>query len=681
MNDPQQEIIAKLKDANNILVTVSSNPSVDQLAACIGLTIFLNKLKKHASAVFSGTVPSTIEFLKPEETIEKNTDSLRDFIIALDKSKADKLRYKVEENVVKIFITPYKTSISQDDLDFSQGDFNVDVVLTLGVQEQKDLDQAITTHGRILHDAVVMSVNLQPGSELGTINWTDPAASSLSELSVEIADNLDKTLMDSQVATALLTGIVAETDRFSNEKTSPNTMRLAAELMSAGANQQLVASELQTTQVDNSNDTNGTEPSTSESNSLPPKPKSDDGTLEIAHNPDEGKTEKSAEPAPEPQPKAEPEQREETSADEQSQAPLDADGAAGLLPSHDNDAVLPPSSLASPHRVIEPPSHGGQLTANTEPEREEAEGTSDPLSAPQNDNNLPLLQHDQSASDDATPDMSIPLPEPVEPAQDSPAGDQPSLSPLQPLAPPSDTTMPSLTDVMSTTSSATPQDDQIHIDADGNLQLPGASPISPQPTNDATASTSLPADDSSDQTLSDIEQSVSSPHVNSPDVDAARDAVLNAINSVPPTASTLPPKQDVGASGYLNVQDLPDAEPDLPPAPQQPLPVTDPLAAMPSPSLPDPSAPLAPQPMTPPAPAAMPSPAPAAMPSPQPLNMTNEPAPGISPADTPLTMPLPPTFSMPPANPIPPTSTTTDPSAPPPVPPPMTDLPPFAPPK
>ena len=31
--------------------------------------------------------------------------SLRDFIVALDKSKADKLRYKVEDKFVKIFIT------------------------------------------------------------------------------------------------------------------------------------------------------------------------------------------------------------------------------------------------------------------------------------------------------------------------------------------------------------------------------------------------------------------------------------------------------------------------------------------------------------------------------------------------------------------------------------------------
>ncbi len=111
MDQQKQAIVDRLKQSNNILVTVSSNPSVDQLAACIGLTLALNKMGKHATAVFSGTVPSTIEFLQPEKTLEKNTDSLRDFIIALDKAKADKLRYKVEDKVVKIFITPYKNTI------------------------------------------------------------------------------------------------------------------------------------------------------------------------------------------------------------------------------------------------------------------------------------------------------------------------------------------------------------------------------------------------------------------------------------------------------------------------------------------------------------------------------------------------------------------------------------------
>jgi hypothetical protein len=190
MENAKQQLADRIKSANNVLVTVSRNPSVDALSALLGLTLILNKQGKHAAAVFSGEVPSTLEFLQPDETIEKNTDSLRDFIIALDKNKADKLRYKVEDNVVRIFITPYKTSISQDDFEFSEGDFNVDVVIAIGVRQQEELDEAITAHGRILHDATVATVNIAPDAGLGSINWSEPQASSLSELITELSQLL-----------------------------------------------------------------------------------------------------------------------------------------------------------------------------------------------------------------------------------------------------------------------------------------------------------------------------------------------------------------------------------------------------------------------------------------------------------------------------------------------------------
>ncbi|OGL34914.1 hypothetical protein A3F38_00700 [Candidatus Saccharibacteria bacterium RIFCSPHIGHO2_12_FULL_48_21] len=243
----KQQIIERVKQANNVLVTVASNPTVDELAACVGLTLLLNRMDKHATAVFSGAIPSTIEFLQPEKTIETNTDSLRDFIISLDKNKADKLRYKVEDKVVRIFITPYRTSLSEKDLVFTQGDFNVEVVLALGIKDRTQIDAAITAHGRILHDATVVSVNAGQGKVLniGQLNWQDPGASSLCEMVVSISEAFGPGLIDNQMATAFLTGIVAETERFRNVKTTPKVMTMAAQLMAAGANQQLIATKLE----------------------------------------------------------------------------------------------------------------------------------------------------------------------------------------------------------------------------------------------------------------------------------------------------------------------------------------------------------------------------------------------------------------------------------------------------
>lgn len=245
--DVKQQIVDKIKESNNILVTVSSDPSVDELSAALGVTLLINKLDKHGTAVFSGKIPPAIEFLDPEKTFENTVDSLRDFIIALDKEKADHLRYKVDGDVVKIFITPYRTTIDSGDLDFSQGDYNVELVIAIGVKSEADLDKALESHGRILHDATVASVSIDGAESLGSLNWVDKSAGSYSELTASLVDELKsgKNLLDEQISTAFLTGIVAATDRFSNEKTSPGVMSLAAQLMAGGANQQLIAAKLE----------------------------------------------------------------------------------------------------------------------------------------------------------------------------------------------------------------------------------------------------------------------------------------------------------------------------------------------------------------------------------------------------------------------------------------------------
>lgn len=244
----RQQIVEAIKSNSNILVTVSDSPSVDELSAALGLTVLLNKLDKRATAIFSGTIPPAITFLDPEKTLEGTVDSLRDFIIALDKEKADHLRYKVDGDVVKIFITPYRTTLTDKDLQFSQGDYNVELVIALGVKDQDHLDKALSAHGRILHDATVttISVGADPSS-LGSIDWRDAAASSLCEMLVGLSEALkeEQPVLDEQIATAFLTGIVSATDRFSNSRTSSRVMTMAAQLMAAGANQQLIAAKLQ----------------------------------------------------------------------------------------------------------------------------------------------------------------------------------------------------------------------------------------------------------------------------------------------------------------------------------------------------------------------------------------------------------------------------------------------------
>ena len=596
--NPKLALIEKLQESKNILVTVSSNPSVDQLAACIGLTLWLNRAEKHATAVFSGDVPSTLEFLQPEETLEKNTDSLRDFIISLDKSKADKLRYKVEENVVKIFITPYRTSLSADDLEYSQGDFNVDTIIALGVASQNDLDTAITSHGRILHDATVVTITTGDApTELGSIQWHDPHASSLSELVVDLGNGLDQTKLDNQIATALLTGIVAQTDRFSNDKTTPQTMSVSAELMSAGANQQLVVSKLEEPAPEPVEEP-VSEPTVE--TDQPPAPS--DGSLEIEHE----DAEQAEHEAEEPTENSEAEAVEEPVEEEQASLPVPAEPVeeAPVEESQPDQAVEEPSpqdetsettneevqevtpEIESHHRLEEP----------TQQDDEANDLDSDVFGHHDDSHDTPLLQHTHLGTSSAEP-------EPLQPAPPSWMPEQSWMSEQE-------------------------------------------QPFTPAP----------------DETLSQIEHEVDSPHVAEaeaaqeaarPDLDDARDEVLKALQDS--SEAPLEPVQALNAQPIELHPPVADAE--------QPVPT----AEAPSTAFDPGSFGIANDPDA--TPVVAPEPAPFVDP-----NLPADPE-LTTPVEQPYTLPLPPTMTQPPLNTVPPTSVENDPSAPPPVPPPLPFVP------
>jgi hypothetical protein len=573
MENARNQLVEKIQSANHILVTVSNSPSVDQLASCIGLTLVLNKLTKHGTAVFSGEIPSTLEFLSPGDTIEKNTDSLRDFIIALDKGKADKLRYKVEDNVVRIFITPYKTSITKDDLDFSQGDFNVDLVIALGVKKQEDLDQAITAHGRILHDATVATVNITEEGSLGSINWNEASASSLSELVTELSQTLGADLLDQQVATALLTGIVAETQRFSNEKTTPQTMSLSAALMAAGANQQLVASKLDEPApqpIAPEPEPEAAEPEPDHQLDLPaPAPEAEidhDGALDIAHD---QKTEDSVDTSTDAEPKSPTADHELSfnSAAFETEDPLGDLSKKPDLPGGTESGLSEGAT-----RMTEAPTLGGQLTANTEPEAYDP--PTDPLTMPI-PAAPPLLAHDRPKESESPPKLDVDADVPETIALPSPELEPQVTPPAEPASEP---------------------------------ELPPAEPVFTPPPADWTAAVEPPtpaepeaAESNTDQTLSDIEAAVAGSSDDKESIDAARDEVMKALHGdssgepLQPTESlnaqpffdSIGATDDAGTAGSLQeatqqIAPLPTSLPPPPAAPQAPA-ITDPTAPPPVP--------------------------------------------------------------------------------------------------
>ena len=154
-------VVEKIKASENILIALSKNPNIDEISAALGLAMILDTMRKHVTAIFSGQVPNVLQFLKPEETFEKTTNSLQDFIIALSKDKVDHISYKIEGDFVKVYVTPYKATIGQADLSMSHGDYNVDLVICFNVISGDEIDPALSEYGRMTLQRLISPLTLQ----------------------------------------------------------------------------------------------------------------------------------------------------------------------------------------------------------------------------------------------------------------------------------------------------------------------------------------------------------------------------------------------------------------------------------------------------------------------------------------------------------------------------------------
>jgi phosphoesterase RecJ-like protein len=80
----------------------------------------------------------------------------------------------------------------------------------------------------------------------GKVNWIDLTATSTCEILVALLESLgrEKTLLDQDIATALLTGITTDTGSFQNTNTTPKSFTVAAQLVAAGAKQQDIVKKI-----------------------------------------------------------------------------------------------------------------------------------------------------------------------------------------------------------------------------------------------------------------------------------------------------------------------------------------------------------------------------------------------------------------------------------------------------
>lgn len=237
----QEQILDQIRKNETVLICIGKNPEGDELGAALGLYAALKKMNKKTDIISPTAILDKYSFMPQSEFISHKLEGARDYVFSLeiDKEKLQQLRYEVEDKRLKIFITAKNGEIDKDCISLESSKFNYDLIIVLGASDLESLGGVYDENPELFYDIPVINVDHKPENEyFGKINLVDVAASSTSELIYNLISELDDSLIDEDIATDLLAGIIAETESFQNKNTTPKAFMAAAGLIAKGANKQ-----------------------------------------------------------------------------------------------------------------------------------------------------------------------------------------------------------------------------------------------------------------------------------------------------------------------------------------------------------------------------------------------------------------------------------------------------------
>ena len=237
-----------LEDRKHILVTFGPHSTGDELSAALGLSLYLKKLGKRVDIVSDGfELPRQFKFLKDAERIAPQFTHLQKFIITVDVREAgvQELSYDVKDGKLRIFVTPKKGFFTKDKLRTAQSDFKYDAMFVIGAPDLESLRSVYDNNVDLFYKVPIVNIDHQPTNEhFGQINLVDLTVSSHAEIVFDLIEKMNGTKIDEDIATALLTGIIAKTRSFKTDNIRPQTLQAASRLITLGADRDFIVQNL-----------------------------------------------------------------------------------------------------------------------------------------------------------------------------------------------------------------------------------------------------------------------------------------------------------------------------------------------------------------------------------------------------------------------------------------------------
>lgn len=240
----QDQAKAIIKNAKNILIAPSS-PDGDSVGSALALMSVLQKIGKNVTVVATNDVPEYLKFLPLTHQINKELSTGKDFVISLNTEGAeiDHLKYEVENGKINIIVTPKNGEFHGHDISFSKGTGDFDLIITVDTGDLVQLGALYEDNKPMFKNIPVLNIDHHASNgKFGVHNFLDYSVAAttqmLTPLILELEQEHGEELIDEDVATLLLVGIITDTGSFQHSNTTPEAFEVAADLLERGARQQ-----------------------------------------------------------------------------------------------------------------------------------------------------------------------------------------------------------------------------------------------------------------------------------------------------------------------------------------------------------------------------------------------------------------------------------------------------------
>jgi len=243
-----QQLVETIKRSNRPIITIPTGAGPDGYASGIGLAKILEKLDKSAEIVaVDGTTPKNLHFLKGHDKVRGGFGNLRKFVISLDvkKSPVDEFSYDIKDDKLNIFLSPKKGFWSDKDIKLKSSEFKYDLIISIGAPDFESFNKLYKENSEFFYYTPVINIDHSSANEhFGELNHVDLTASSCGEVIYNLINEIEPGLIDEEVATAMLTGMIHKTKSFKTTNVTPKTLHTASRLVASGARRDEVVHHL-----------------------------------------------------------------------------------------------------------------------------------------------------------------------------------------------------------------------------------------------------------------------------------------------------------------------------------------------------------------------------------------------------------------------------------------------------